>query len=648
LRNLLPPNTVFPKNYDSDLTLFKVYNTTETVITKDNLSWAEEIEILPVGENDPEIWADNGFANISGELLYYDSVEKDSNGKVQKLKNCSRSLGGARTKDNKSGTSIRGYVIAQHHNQLVNAIINLEKYIGTDDTIEISESGVNTPSETIKSVRSTLDWKIKSLRNVPDDLDDHDAPNVIFEVRIINSNSFEGTTIEYEVTITGPYTNVVINFGDGSSTTDLGPNIHIYAPGGYPDPYVKVSNEKTEVIVSPEIRIFTQINNFLYDPGDTIVDIDIEQPDPFEIPLPEIPFIPTFVPPDVPTCENIINTPPIVFPCLNVDIPSFGFPSFPTFPSIYINVPSFPSIFISINVPSIINISPSIPDTINVIGADGIISVTGFPDNLPVTGIPESINVTIDGTIPETITVIPPVIPPITFTEITIPPVQFATPPTLTCIVSIVCPTGGGGFTKKRPQTPLYDFPQDEIDAMALANLDLDNLDFNLPSEIFVRIPEMSDIQLVHDLPAIIRVESPKIPNIKIEVPEFNIPKEIRFNYDGLPSAIELTAKDLPKSILLDASSLPKSIPLDVPKEFPKIKIDASDIPDKIQVTGIPSTIELVGAPSEIKLVLPEKPEVELVYRGAPIDLKINLDIGRLTGDSENAQCVAIVPCTNK
>jgi hypothetical protein len=76
--------------------------------------------------------------------------------------------------------------------------------------------------------------------------------------------------------------------------------------------------------------------------------------------------------------------------------------------------------------------------------------------------------------------------------------------------------------------------------------------------------------------------------------------------------------------------------------------LDASEIPDKIQVVGIPKHISLVGEiPSEIKLVMPDKPEVELVYKGAPIDVKIQLDVNRLTGEGEKLQCVAIVPCTN-
>lgn len=93
-----PPVPIYPKNYDSNRTLFLVYNTSETVTTEENLPWSEEISIKPVAENDLEIWAENGFANIDGELFYYDSVDKDSNGKINKFKRCSRNIGGTHTK----------------------------------------------------------------------------------------------------------------------------------------------------------------------------------------------------------------------------------------------------------------------------------------------------------------------------------------------------------------------------------------------------------------------------------------------------------------------------------------------------------------------------------------------------------------------
>ena len=42
---------------------------------------------------------------------------------------------------------------------------------------------------------------------------------------------------------------------------------------------------------------------------------------------------------------------------------------------------------------------------------------------------------------------------------------------------------------------------------------------------------------------------------------------------------------------------------------------------------------------------MPEKPEIEMVYKGAPIDVKIQLDISKIAGDDQKLNCVAIVPC---
>jgi hypothetical protein len=120
---------------------------------------------------------------------------------------------------------------------------------------------------------------------------------------------------------------------------------------------------------------------------------------------------------------------------------------------------------------------------------------------------------------------------------------------------------------------------------------------------------------------------------------------------EDLPKSITLDATDVPKSITLDAASVPTVIRLERGETLPTvITVDGSSIPSTIQVVGIPPTIELIGnTPTEISVKMPDKmPEMELVYKGAPIEFKIQLDTSKLTGESETAQCVAIVPCTPK
>ncbi|MFX5602758.1 hypothetical protein ABTD90_19625, partial [Acinetobacter baumannii] len=81
-----PPQPVYPNGIDSDFTLYQVYNTTEAVLTANNEPWAEEVNVRPRKVGQDEIWADNGFATISGEMFYYDAVEKDADGYVKTLK----------------------------------------------------------------------------------------------------------------------------------------------------------------------------------------------------------------------------------------------------------------------------------------------------------------------------------------------------------------------------------------------------------------------------------------------------------------------------------------------------------------------------------------------------------------------------------
>ena len=165
MANYFPPSPNYPTSYDNEYTLFLVYNTSETITTADNLPWDDEILIKPVAADQNEIWADNGFANIDGELFYYDAVEKDINGKIFKFKRCARNLGGTHTKHNKIGSEVRGFVIAEHHNQLADAIINIENFVG----------------ENFSTDKNTLDWRIRHLQSLPTIYDDFTCPDVSFD-----------------------------------------------------------------------------------------------------------------------------------------------------------------------------------------------------------------------------------------------------------------------------------------------------------------------------------------------------------------------------------------------------------------------------------------------------------------------------------
>src|SRR4051812_18034061 len=99
-----PPTPVYPYGIDSDSTLYLVHNTSEAPLSSNNEAWSEEIVIEPRKTGEDEVWPDNGFATISGEMFYYDAVDKNDDDYVYKLKRCVRNLGGSHTKMNLAGT----------------------------------------------------------------------------------------------------------------------------------------------------------------------------------------------------------------------------------------------------------------------------------------------------------------------------------------------------------------------------------------------------------------------------------------------------------------------------------------------------------------------------------------------------------------
>ena len=131
MRNI-PPKPVYPLGIDNNYTLYLVHNTTESLLSIDNEPWSEEIDIVPVANDKSNVWADNGFGNINGELFYYDAVTKNSNDKIIKLRKCIRNLGGLQTQYNsvnggsvicpRNESVVRGLVVAEHHNQLLETI----------------------------------------------------------------------------------------------------------------------------------------------------------------------------------------------------------------------------------------------------------------------------------------------------------------------------------------------------------------------------------------------------------------------------------------------------------------------------------------------------------------------------------------------
>ena len=347
-----PPIPLYPNAYDSDYTLYKVHNTTESKLSADNQAWSSEIDITPASTW--EVWPNSGFATLEGEIIYYDSVAKNGGGFVNKLKRCARNLGGNHTQFNRAGTWIRGFVMAEHHNQLVDAIINTQTFL------------------------QAIDIQLTELEAQPYCPDDSNCPQVEMHIDPASPNACLGTSTNYSVAVAGTYTNAQVDFGDGSTTKSLAGS-HVYGQNAAIDPVATVQNNQCTVVVTGISR--TDINTW------TPSTIAPSSPYIETCSIPDIPqfIVPTFAAP------TGFTMPQIPGPC--IDLTPFGLSipkiviSIPSirFPNISLIVPSIPSTITieGCNIPSTISLTNDLPSTISLIGPDpplpSIISIVG-PD----------------------------------------------------------------------------------------------------------------------------------------------------------------------------------------------------------------------------------------------------------------------------
>lgn len=705
-----PPQPVYPVGLDSDRTLFLVYNTSEAQLTSDNRAWSETVEIEPVADDAAEIWADNGFANISGELFYYDAVEKNDAGKVFKFKNCARNLAGKKTKFNAEGTWVRGFVIAEHHNQLVDAIIATELFV------------------------LDLEDRINRLVDEERCTDDNFCPEIDFKFEIDDdlSSGCNGTVVNYEIDIFGPFNDFQLDFGDGELTIADRIGTHTYPPNSTIDPVVRVSNDHCTIVQTPVERNEPQ--------QPTPIEVTVD----FQIPIPSPPDFPVINIPDIDIPIPQIELPQIVFPC--VELGSFGVPSTTiSIPSLIINVPSEIS-FGPVNIPSIISFArppsfspisfantPSFPTMITFGPAPALGPITFGPAPAlgpinfgPVT-IPDTINFG-PVTIPTTINFSPVTIPnTITFGPVNIPTtitfgpapnfpsliefgpaptfpseITFGPAPTIPSQINIEI-TGGnipssisitGNITGcSIPETISFGpAPNLTVSFGELPTMSV-NVNWGTPPTLScdvtvscggasplraarVTADDLLDETFQDTMDSIIQIDSDSlgIPSqIEIVVPKFpdlklrhNLPESIELK-SSLPESIELVQKiplpteillrsSVPDTIKLDSKDIPRSIPIDasgLPEsikleipEMPKIKVDASDIPDSIKVIGIPDTI-VVKMPSEIVARLEMPENLEVPMVYKGGPIPFRFDSSGFLGEGDHP-CFALIPCNPK
>lgn len=619
------PSVAYPFAVDDDHTLFRVFNNTQSVLTSPLHDDSTKIEIKPQSANDAEIWPENGFVSLPGELVYYDDVEKNENGKVCKLIKCQRAVEGV-AKYNNINTPVFGNVVAQHHNQLVEAIIEIEKTIG-----ELSDL-INEPSNSRQTASFTMHTAMNSMLHFAP-VGDDTCPDVEFK---LNSEVPVPGGIEAEFCVRiFPWNaswSYSLDFGDGESTTTEFSGTHTWASGGPYTPKVTLVTPRCTIVQQPATP----------EEGAEITP-SVAPAFAFHVAIPEFPDFPSFVAPRRTCPGNYMNLPPIMVPQVNtcsnisvtvavagVSIIGASIPSEIVItgccpPSVIsfegCNLPSIISHIGCCELPSVISYVGFPPSVISLDGCclPSIISVVGcdLPSIISIDGSLPSI-ITVDGSgIPTSITVNSDIPSVITIEGCNIPSsisVDWGTPPPIVASVILIC----GASQTAQGVAPMYlddnfqdKFNEDEHIPVTVGDL-------GIPEEIRIIAPEP------------IQVIVPTIPDIKIIGPEKPLPEQINI-IGNIPDTISVVSENL--SISLDATDLPRKIIVEPAPNFPSIiRLEAFGIPETLQVVGIPKSIEIVGnIPETIQLLMPEDPTIELVYKGAPsFELKMSSELEKL------------------
>ncbi len=580
-----PPLPVFPNAIDNDYTLFLVHNTSEALLTANNQAWSSEVAVQPVAVGETEIWSNNGFATLEGELFYYDAVKKNISGKVERLIRCARGLGGSAPRFVGVGSCVyvRGFVIAEHHNQLVDTITNIEKFVGINFDPDCA----------------TLDRRIRTLDSLPPIFDDFSCPDVNFSFVTTEDDPASGTLISYSLTISGFFTSFRLDFGDGAFTTSVADGTHRYAPNSTIDPIISISNDRCEIL---------QTNIFRDEP----IEPEAAPADEINIVLPEIPEPIDFLCPEIGEAEAQFTLPPTVFPCLTLETPlgdstflsgftGFNIPSkievtgLENFTSVIsfteINIPSF----IDSDIPSIISIVPSIPAVISIEPPiPPVISIEPpIPSVIHVVGFPETFS--------------------FAFLDSPKLDVNWGAPPLLDFNVNLV------GLTRTNRKNQLKKDLGEEFDSLFENDDTIDIDGIGIPSEIKIIAPD--GLRFDKDIPSVIELTGTIIPS-KIEMDE---------RFLGIPSVILVDVPTpIPSVIAIDGTGIPD-------------KIQVVGFPSSIELRG-PSEI-MLRLPDNIEVPLVYKGDPIKV---APIDVKIQMDVSQFMGTDEDDACFKLIPCKPK
>lgn len=223
--------SVFPEAQDSKETLYEAKNNAETVLTQ-SLSYNGKYIIVENNDGFP----DQGLIKVGsgeGELVYYALKAKGV------FKGLIRGFAGSRQNPWPAGSSVGNAVMAEHHNAIKDAIIQIEKNIGVSENPEASSlNGILKYQET------------KFL-----------APKPIFRAHITKGPP--PLKVRFQNFSSGPLIRYLWDFGDGTTSVERNPT-HIYQNEGIYSIQLNIisslgaqgiTSKKNYITVSEEERI---------------------------------------------------------------------------------------------------------------------------------------------------------------------------------------------------------------------------------------------------------------------------------------------------------------------------------------------------------------------------------------------------------
>jgi hypothetical protein len=579
------PELLYPVDLDSDYTLFKAYNSTQGILSKNIDLETDEIELIT---KDDYNWPGNGFVTIEEELIYYDQTERNDFGKLIKLKKCLRAIEGKRAA-HLAGCPIYGNVVAQHHNRLVDSIVQIEHTIG--DLREL----LNTPEQMLianvdmgfsESLHAAL-GNLTYCAPVGDDA----CPDVEFEFNFLSP-----TEAEFCLRIFGEYTSFKIDFDDGNFTTTEFAGTHTYSGAGTYSPTVTVESLKCCILQQPTTP--TEGCEAPILPTPSI---------PFSVKIPDVPEFPSFIRPSQTCPGQLFNLPPILIPSMTACEPSSTFLCTPIDCPENSQICSFIISVIGDVFPSIISIEGCCPPSII-----SIISCT-FPSEISIVGCCPPSVISIEGCCPPSVISIEGCCPP--------------------SIISIVgcCPPSIISFNCCVPSEITFNCcPPSEISIVGCCPPSVISFDCcNFPSIISFadccNFPStISLIAKCCEFPSVISMTCCDIPSeIKLVGPsEIKLvgPSEIKLV--GAPSEITIVGT-IPSEITLTGTAA-------IPSE---IKIICCTIPSEIKVTCCENP------PSFDCIKFCDPPSFSPIQFGTPPTVNVNW------GSPPTLSCIVSVNC---